>query len=1024
MQGRSAIPRRAAVRPVVSIVSGMALLCAGLSVGAVGAVGAGEARAAEPDRSRLIELSSTTLDITRPAAVPEHLRVAAVVRPGSDGEVMLVKFPGPVTARQYAALEAATERIFTYLPHDTYLVRMPAERRLSRRAAQTLGASWTGPYHPAYKISRDLAAVAPSAEDEVALRAGKDPRFRPVMVQVFPDVDVQEVVRQIQDLGIKGVVGYKANPYFSRVRLLLSAAETARHREQLAQLPGVFWIDVEPRRSLLNDTTIWVGQSGVSGGQTTPIFSQGIFGQGQVVAVLDTGLDADMCWFRDTARGLPPTNACNGGTVVDNAQRKVIAVNFLWSNECAGGISSSEWDTQDHGSHVAGTAVGDNFANLLTHDTADGMAPGAKLVVQDAGYLVDNCGDLPGIGCPVVDLNPIFQQTYTQGARFHSNSWGDNENAAVQNNYSAGSQDVDEFMWNHKDFLVLFAAGNAGPGNATVGSPSTNKNGLSVGATLRGTSAESIASFSSCGPTSDSRIKPDLTVPGSGIISANNDLSVTTNNCGTKSSSGTSMATPGAAGFAALTRQYYTDGWYPTGSANALNGFTPSAALVKATMINSAQSMTGVTAIPANCQGWGRVLLENALFFTGQTRKLWVKDNATAFNTGSTNEDRTFTFTVTAGQSFKATLAWTDFPSTPAASIHLINDLDLIVTGPGGTTWRGNVFSGGQSATGGSADRRNNLEQVLLSAPAAGAYTVTVRSFTVPTGPQPFALVVTGNVSEGAGNIPPIANAGPDQNVGVGAAVTLNGTGSSDPDAGPSALTYAWSQVSGPAVTITNPTQATASFTAAVAGTYVFQLQVSDGAASATDQVSVTAASGPVTVFFDNFETNLGWTTNPLGTDTATLGVWERGDPEATTSSGAKQLGTTVSGTNDLVTGRLAGTSAGAFDLDGGISTVRSPAITLPATGTLTLTFSYYMAHGTNSSSADYLRVKIVGATTSTVFEELNAANDDDAVWAASPAINVNTFAGQTVQIQIEAADAVGASLVEAAIDDVRIVQQ
>jgi hypothetical protein len=145
MQGRSAIPRRAAVpsvAAVVSIVSGMALLCAGL------AVGAREARAAEPDRSRLIELSSTTLDITRPAAVPEHLRAAAVTRPGTpgaDGEVMLVKFPGPVTARQYAALEAAAARIFTYLPHDTYLVRMPAERRLSRRAAQHLGASWTAP---------------------------------------------------------------------------------------------------------------------------------------------------------------------------------------------------------------------------------------------------------------------------------------------------------------------------------------------------------------------------------------------------------------------------------------------------------------------------------------------------------------------------------------------------------------------------------------------------------------------------------------------------------------------------------------------------------------------------------------------------------------------------------------------------------------------------------------------------------------------------------------------------------------
>jgi aminopeptidase S len=66
--------------------------------------------------------------------------------------------------------------------------------------------------------------------------------------------------------------------------------------------------------------------------------------------------------------------------------------------------------------------------------------------------------------------------------------------------------------------------------------------------------------------------------------------------------------------------------------------------------------------------------------------------------------------------------------------------------------------------------------------------------------------------------------------------------------------------------------------------------------------------------------------TNPSMTDTATTGQWERGDPEATTDTGARQLGTTVSGLNDLSTGRLAGTSAGAFDIDGGTTSIRSPA--------------------------------------------------------------------------------------------------
>jgi len=886
-----------------------------------------EAPSLEARAATVISLVSRVIDTSRPE--PE-ISAALRVRPEDavEDEIVLVKFPGPVTARQVEALRAASLSVYAYLPFYAYLVRLPAGGVKASLAA--MGASWSGPYHPAYKISPAVAAVEGGEAKSADTRAD----YRPLLIQIYPDADLGDVIQKLRDLGVRGIVGAQWNPFFSRVRLLLTPSEIVAFRESLAALREVFWIELEGRRTLRNDTTIWVGQSGLSGGQTTPIFSQGIFGEGQTVGIIDTGIDADLCWFRDTSLGLPPVNACNGGTVVNTNQRKVIAVDFLASSECAGGIGNTEWDTQDHGSHVAGTVAGDNFSHLLTHDTADGMAPGAKLVMQDAGFQTDNCGDLPGIGCPVVDLNPIFQQAYTQGARLHTNSWGDNENAAVQNNYSAGSQDVDEFMWNHKDFLIFFAAGNSGPGSGSVGSPSTAKSAVSVGATQRATAANNMASFSSCGPTADGRFKPEVTVPGQSIVSANNDGNVTTNTCTTLSLSGTSMASPGAAGLTALVRQYYTDGWYPSGSKNSANGFTPSAALLRGTLVSSAVSMTGTTAIPANCQGWGRVLLENALFFTGQTRKLWAKDDAAPFATGSTNEDRAFTFTVTAGESLKATLAWTDFPSTPAANPNINNDLDLIVTGPTGTVWRGNVFSGGASTTGGTADRRNTLEQVLLAAPAAGVYTVTARSFNVPNGPQPFALVVTGNAVEGGTPPPP-----------------------------------------------------------------------------------------PVTVFFDNFETATGWTVNPNGTDTATTGRWERGDPETTTSSGTKQLGTTVSGVNDLVTGRLAGASAGDNDIDGGATSIQSPAIVLPSTGTLTLSFSYYLAHGTNSSSADFLRVQVVGTTTSTVLQELGSTANDDAAWATS-SVNISSFAGQTVRILVSAADASTASLVEAAVDDVKIVQQ
>jgi choice-of-anchor B domain-containing protein len=180
-------------------------------------------------------------------------------------------------------------------------------------------------------------------------------------------------------------------------------------------------------------------------------------------------------------------------------------------------------------------------------------------------------------------------------------------------------------------------------------------------------------------------------------------------------------------------------------------------------------------------------------------------------------------------------------------------------------------------------------------------------------------------------------------------------------------------------------------------------------------------APAPTRVFFDNFETATGWTTNPGGTDTAVTGLWERGDPETTSSSGTKQLGTTISGTNDLVTGRLAGATAGENDIDGGVTSIRSPAITLPSAGTLTLSLSWYLAHGSNSSSADFFRVSIVhSGGTSTVFSQAGAAVNRDGAWATATA-NLTAFAGQSIRILIEAADASTASLVEAGVDDVEI---
>ncbi|WP_018791247.1 M14 family zinc carboxypeptidase [Salinispora arenicola] len=177
---------------------------------------------------------------------------------------------------------------------------------------------------------------------------------------------------------------------------------------------------------------------------------------------------------------------------------------------------------------------------------------------------------------------------------------------------------------------------------------------------------------------------------------------------------------------------------------------------------------------------------------------------------------------------------------------------------------------------------------------------------------------------------------------------------------------------------------------------------------------------GGTTVWADNFETATGWTIDPNGTDTATTGQWERGAAQSTSYSGAKQL-TPYAGSNDLVTGRLAGSSVGSHDIDGGVTSARSPAVSLPSSGTLTLSLAWYLAHYSNASSADYFRVSVVHSGGTTILlDQAGAATNRSASWSVA-SLDLTPYAGQSIQIQVEAADAAGGSLVEAAVDNVTI---
>jgi Zn-dependent metalloprotease len=206
-------------------------------------------------------------------------------------------------------------------------------------------------------------------------------------------------------------------------------------------------------------------------------------------------------------------------------------------------------------------------------------------------------------------------------------------------------------------------------------------------------------------------------------------------------------------------------------------------------------------------------------------------------------------------------------------------------------------------------------------------------------------------------------------------------------------------------------------------GTYRLTVLADGASVDRTATYTLTVGQGqPGTVYSDDLESGTGWTTNPNGTDTATAGRWERGTPQPTSYSGTNLQLAAASGSGALVTGAAAGTDAGTYDLDGGVSSVQSPAISLPS-GTLSLKFSWNFAYLNNSTTEDYLRVRVVGANgSSTVLNQGGAAANKAGAWQTAT-YDLSAYAGQSVRILVEAADNGTGSLVEAGIDNVSITK-
>jgi hypothetical protein len=698
--------------------------------------------------------------------VPSQSQFAA----GSQ-KYYIVQFAGPVQQSWKDAVTAESAEILAYVPDFAFKVRMNPS--IARRVEGLSFVSAVVAYQPEFKFGSDLKRDGETRLYQVRIESGSDfgavrsliartgaeiLGFDSNMVYVAANGAFVDAIAQVDD--VASVNNFYLNKTFS--------APNGPHANDASR--DIIGATVANLRGYDGSTqTVAVADTGLGGGTTTNAHRDI---NGRVTAIYN---------WPGAAGGCFQTVVNDGSIDVDSGHGTHTSGSVLSGGE-PGGLGR-------------GTAPAAHLVFQSTEDYATITSLCKVLYGYTNGYYL--------LGLPS-DLKTLYQQAYNAGARVHSNSWG----AAVAGDYNSDGANTDSFVWTNRDMVITFSAGNEGIDsnsdgvidNDSIGSPGTSKNVITVGASENqrpdnypcdtaltynacaaqgganviatyGTSWPSdypanpinsdpaagnlnqMAAFSSRGPTDDGRIKPDVVAPGTWILSTYSDLyqqgyDATTNprnnawqydgwgfpyNSYYKYMGGTSMSNPLTAGGAAVVKDYYSEAY----------GLNATAALVKATLINSAvdildENNDGANdndfPIPNNHEGWGRINLDAATDGT-----IAYADEGTGLSTGG---NANYQVTTTGGP-LKVTVVWTDYPSTDTATINLVNDLDLTVSGPSGT-FKGNVFSGGWSATGGTADRRNNVENVYIQNATAGTYTVTINGYNIPTGPQKYALVVDG----------------------------------------------------------------------------------------------------------------------------------------------------------------------------------------------------------------------------------------------------------------------------------------
>ena len=587
------------------------------------------------------------------------------------------------------------------IPDDTIIIRIPVQYNSAitlHELGSMEGVRWAGELPISWRVSPEVASIA-----------GREAITVDLDISPAPDLSIQELKQLQSDLESISVNENLRDICDSH--LCQPKSVNAIWIPILAMDGRILHIHQASKLTIHNSIA-----SDISGiNQALVNSANTLNGSGEVIAISDTGIDADHGDFDGRVRGVYNQFGPDNSALDSNS---------------------------GHGTHVTATLLGDGSGDV----SALGMVPAATFHFYQLE--VDSSGILARWG----SLYDMFSHAWQNSARIQTNSWG-NENLVGE--YSSDSRSADAFIVDNPRFLALFSSGDLGQDGAnTVTPPGSAKNVLTIGASTTGslgTDPEgSVPSFSSKGATLDGRIKPDLVAPGVMLCSARAEeansaqgepCSSATHSDGSTplymALNGSSMATAVAAGGATMVRQYLrTDA-----------GITePRSDLIKALLINGAEDI-GTANIPNPSEGWGQINVANSITPNEDGTDLdLLYDDSREIDPG---HSFVYTFTLDSTTNFDVTLAWVDLEATTIANqsaVKLVNDLDLTATAPDGTVYYGNVFSNGYSTTGGFADRLNNIERIKIPAGNSGVWTISVGN--AGGFAQSFALVASGLLQE------------------------------------------------------------------------------------------------------------------------------------------------------------------------------------------------------------------------------------------------------------------------------------